>query len=43
VPIGKKQKALDHKKHLESQKEKEQKRKEKRNVGLPSGFGKGKK
>jgi hypothetical protein len=33
--IGKKQKALDHKQHLKSQREKEQKRKEKRSVGLP--------
>lgn len=43
MPTGKKQKALDHKKHLKLQKEKEQKRKDKKNVGLPSGYEKGKK
>ena len=40
---GKKEKALDHKRHMKSQREKELKRKEKRGVGLPSEYDKGKK
>jgi hypothetical protein len=43
VGKGKKQKALDHKQHMKSQREKELKKKEKRNVGLPSEYDKGKK
>jgi len=35
VAKGKKAKALDHKKHVKSQKEKEQKKKDKRNIELP--------
>jgi hypothetical protein len=40
---GKKEKALDHERHMKLQREKEQKRKDKRNVELPSGYNKGKK
>jgi hypothetical protein len=42
VGTGKKQKMLDHKQHVKAQKEKEQKKKDKRNVGLPSGYKKSK-
>ena len=40
---GKKEKAMDHKQHVKLQREKEQKRKDKRNVELPAEYGKGKK
>ena len=40
---GKKEKAMDHKQHIKMQREKEQKRKDKRNVELPAEYGKGKK
>jgi hypothetical protein len=43
VGKGKKSKAMDHKQHIRMQREKEQKRKEKRNVELPAEYGKGKK
>jgi hypothetical protein len=43
VPKGKKEKAMDHKQHVKMQREKEQKRKDKRNVELPAEYGKGKK
>ena len=43
MPKGKKQKAIDRKQHMKSQKDKEQKRKDKRNVELPAEYGKGKK
>ena len=43
MPKGKKEKAMDHKQHMKSQREKEQKRKEKRNVELPAEYDKGKK
>jgi hypothetical protein len=43
VPKGKKQKAADHKQHMKSQRDKELKRKEKRNVELPAEYDKGKK
>jgi hypothetical protein len=43
VPKGKKEKAADHKHHMKMQRDKEQKRKDKRNVQLPSEYGKGKK
>ena len=34
MPKGKNEKAMDHKRHMKSQREKELKRKEKRNLGL---------
>lgn len=40
---GKKQKALDHKHHVKAQREKEQKKKDKRNVELPANYVKSKK
>jgi hypothetical protein len=43
VPKGKKEKAMDHKRHMKLQKEKELKRKEKRSVELPAEYDKGKK
>jgi hypothetical protein len=43
VPKGKKQKALDHKRHLKLQRDKEQKRKEKRSGKLPVEYSKRKK
>jgi hypothetical protein len=43
VPKGKKEKAMDHKHHMKLQRDKELKRKERRNVGLPAGYDKGKK
>jgi hypothetical protein len=42
MPKGKKQKSLDHEHHLKAQREKEQKKKEKRNAGIPSGYKKSK-
>ena len=43
MPKGKKEKAMDHKRHMKLQREKELKRKEKRNVELPAEYDKGKK
>ncbi|MGA2769003.1 MAG: hypothetical protein ABSF24_11915 [Candidatus Bathyarchaeia archaeon] len=43
MPKGKKQKAIDHKQHMELQRDKELKRKEKRNIELPAEYNKGKK
>jgi hypothetical protein len=43
VPKGKKEKAMDHKRHMKSQREKELKRKEKRSVELPAEYDKRKK
>jgi hypothetical protein len=43
VPKGKKEKAMDHKQHMKLQRDKEQKRKEKRNVELPAEYDKSKK
>jgi hypothetical protein len=43
VPKGKTEKAMDHKRHMKLQREKELKRKEKRNVELPAEYDKGKK
>jgi len=43
VPKGKREKAMNHKQHMKSQREKELKRKEKRNVELPVEYDKGKK
>jgi hypothetical protein len=43
VTKGKKEKALDHKRHMKLQREKELKRKEKRSVELPSEYNKTKK
>jgi hypothetical protein len=43
VPQGKKEKALDHKRHMKLQREKELKRKEKRSVELPAEYNKRKK
>jgi hypothetical protein len=43
VPKGKKEKTADHKQHMKMQRDKEQKRKEKRNVQLPAEYGKSKK
>jgi hypothetical protein len=43
VPKGKKEKAMDHKRHMKLQREKELKRKEKRSVELPAEYDKGKK
>jgi hypothetical protein len=43
VPKGKKEKAMDHKHHMKLQRDKELKRKERRNVGLPAEYDKGKK
>ena len=43
MPKGKKEKAMDHKQHMRLQREKEQKRKEKRNVELPAEYSKRKK
>ena len=40
---GKKEKALDHKHHMKSQREKELKKNEKRSVELPTKYDKGKK
>jgi len=40
---GKKEKALDHERHMKLQREKELKRKDKRSVELPSEYNKGKK
>lgn len=43
MPKGKNEKATDHKRHMKLQRDKEQKRKEKRNVELPAEYDKGKK
>jgi len=43
VPKGKKEKAMDHNQHMKLQREKEMKRKEKRNIELPTKYDKGKK
>jgi hypothetical protein len=43
VPKGKKQKAMDHEHHMKLQRDKELERKERRNVGLPAEYDKGKK
>jgi hypothetical protein len=43
VPKGKKEKAIDHKHHMKSQRDKELKRKERRNVELPAEYDKRKK
>ncbi len=43
MPKGKKEKAMDHKHHMKLQRDKELKRKERRNVGLPAEYDKGKK
>ncbi len=43
MPKGKREKAMDHKAHMKLQKQKEQKKKEKRNVQLPAEYNKGKK
>ena len=43
MPKGKNEKAMNHKQHVKSQRNKELKRKEKRNVGLPAEYDKGKK
>jgi len=43
VPKGKKKKALDHKRHMKSQRDKELKRKERRSVKLPAEYKKRKK
>jgi hypothetical protein len=43
MPKGKKEKAIDHNQHMKSQREKEMKRKEKRNVELPAKYDKSKK
>ncbi len=43
MPKGKKEKAMDHKQHMKSQRDKELKRKERRNVELPEKYNKGKK
>ena len=43
MPKGKKEKAIDHKQHMKLQRDKELKRKERRNVGLPAEYDKGKK
>jgi hypothetical protein len=43
VPKGKNEKAMDHKRHMKLQREKELKRKEKRSVELPAEYDKGKK
>jgi hypothetical protein len=43
VPKGEKEKAADHKRHMKLQRDKEQKRKEKRNVELPAEYDKRKK
>jgi hypothetical protein len=42
VPKGKKEKAMDHKRHMKLQREKELKRKEKRSVELPAEYNKSK-
>jgi hypothetical protein len=38
MPKGKKEKAMDHKKHMKLQRDKELKRKERRNVKLPTEY-----
>jgi len=43
VGKGKKEKAMDHKQHIKLQREKEQKKKDKRNIELPAEYNKGKK
>ncbi len=43
MPKAKKEKAMDHKQHMKSQRDKELKRKERRNVELPEKYNKGKK
>jgi hypothetical protein len=43
VPKGKKEKAIDHKHHMKSQRDKELKKKERRNVELPAEYDKRKK
>ena len=43
MPKGKKEKAMDHKQHMKLQRDKELKRKERRNVGLPAEYDKRKK
>jgi hypothetical protein len=43
VPKDKKKKAMDHERHVKLQRDKELKKKEKRNVGLPAEYDKGKK
>jgi hypothetical protein len=43
VPKGKKEKAMDYKRHMKLQREKELKRKEKRSVELPAEYNKRKK
>jgi hypothetical protein len=43
VPKSKKEKAIDHKQHMKLQRDKEQKRKDRRNVELPAEYDKHKK
>ncbi len=43
MPKGKKKKAMDHEHHVKLQRDKELKKKEKRNVGLPAEYDKHKK
>jgi len=43
MPKGKNEKAMDHKKHMKLQRDKEQKRKQKKQVSLPVKHLKGKK
>jgi hypothetical protein len=43
VPKGKKEKAIDHKRHMKLQRDKELKKKEKRSVELPAEYNKRKK
>ena len=43
MPKGKKEKAMDHIRHMKLQKDKELKRKEKRSVELPAEYDKGEK
>jgi hypothetical protein len=43
MPKGKREKAMDHEHHMKLQRDKELKRKERRNVGLPEKYDKGKK
>ena len=43
MPKGKNEKAMDHKRHMKLQRDKELKKKEKRNVQLPGEYDKAKK
>jgi hypothetical protein len=43
MPKGKKEKAMDHKRHMKLQRDKELERKERRKVELPEKYDKGKK